>query len=336
MMQQVRDYAMLIVDPNGHILMWNQGAAQMTGYSQEEIIGKRLDVLHTLEDIQQEHMTEVFEKANREGRVFEEGWRARKDGSRFWASVLTTALRDDRGNPIGYGKIIRDLSEKREAEDTQRELSGRLLKFQDVERRRIARELHDTTSPLLTSLITRLYKAKQKANESTGDLAAILSETIAVAEATNSMVRTMASLIHPPMLDEEGLIPSLRWYVDAFANRTGVRVNADLPAESKRPPRDMEVALFRIAQEWMIRLTEAGSSTIAVRARDVSSALELQLEARGSHWPTEWRRSLEDARDALGVTILAERERLRQLGGALTIQASAERTTVIATVPSQG
>src|SRR5437763_8309161 len=113
-----------------------------------------------------------------------------------------------------------------------------------------------------------------------------------------------------------------------------MRANAEAPCECTRQTRVMGVALFRLAQEWMIRLSGAGSSAIAVAARDVSSTLELQLEARGTHWPTEWRRNLEDARDALGVTILAERERLRQLGGALTIQASAERTMIIATVPT--
>jgi PAS domain S-box-containing protein len=119
MVASVRDYAIFIIDPGGYVATWNAGAERFKGYTPEEIIGQHFSVFYTEEDREANRPAELLGIAAREGRVEEEGWRVRKDGTRFWANVVITALRDERGVLVGYAKVTRDLTERREA---QREL----------------------------------------------------------------------------------------------------------------------------------------------------------------------------------------------------------------------
>ena len=112
----VRDYAIFALDRTGHILTWNAGARRIKGYRREEILGRHFSVFYTPEDITRDLPGEELVIASREGRFEGEGWRLRKDGTRFWANVVITALHDDNGELIGFGKVTRDLTERRRAE----------------------------------------------------------------------------------------------------------------------------------------------------------------------------------------------------------------------------
>src|SRR3954468_23563014 len=112
----VSEYAIFLLDRGGHIQTWNTGARRLKGYTPEEIIGRHFSIFYTQEDIARDHPANELEIAAREGRYEEEGWRLRKDGSRFWANVIITALRDEAGALVGYGKVTRDLTARREAE----------------------------------------------------------------------------------------------------------------------------------------------------------------------------------------------------------------------------
>jgi len=116
MVEGVRDYAIFMLDPEGHISTWNAGAQRFKGYAPEEIIGRHFSVFYTPEDIARRHPEEELVIARREGQYEEEGWRIRKDGSRFWAHVVITALRDKQGRLHGFGKVTRDVTERRERE----------------------------------------------------------------------------------------------------------------------------------------------------------------------------------------------------------------------------
>src|SRR5262245_42874770 len=168
---RVRDYAIIMLDASGRIASWNEGAERIKGYRADEIIGKPMSTFYLAEDVNRKHPQELLERARDEGRVEEEGWRVRKDGKRFWADVVITALRDDKGHLRGYAKVTRDLTERRNSRLILRDLSGRLLQLQDEERRRISRELHDTTSPLLTGLTGKLYAAKNRARGASAEIA---------------------------------------------------------------------------------------------------------------------------------------------------------------------
>ncbi|OAI55090.1 hypothetical protein AYO44_02825 [Planctomycetaceae bacterium SCGC AG-212-F19] len=134
LVESTTDYAIFLLDAEGHVASWNPGAARIKGYTAEEIIGQHFSRFYTAEDIQAAKPPRELETARREGKYEEEGWRLRKDGSRFWANVLITALRDEAGNIRGFAKITRDLTLRKQAEDDARRLAGELAARQEAER----------------------------------------------------------------------------------------------------------------------------------------------------------------------------------------------------------
>jgi len=124
LIEQVQDYAIFAMDTEGNVRTWNPGAQRFKGYTADEIIGRNFSVFYTPEDIAAGRPRELLSTAARVGRAEDEGWRLRKDGSRFWASVLITALRSDDGSLIGFAKISRDLTQRRAAEERARQLAA--------------------------------------------------------------------------------------------------------------------------------------------------------------------------------------------------------------------
>ncbi len=112
LVQGVSDYAIYMLDPDGNVSSWNSGAERIKGYSAEEIIGQHFSTFYTEEDRAAGDPQKALEAARRHGRFEKEGWRQRKDGSRFWASVVIDAIKDDFGRVIGFAKITRDITEK--------------------------------------------------------------------------------------------------------------------------------------------------------------------------------------------------------------------------------
>jgi PAS domain S-box-containing protein len=125
LVEQVQDYAIFMLDPNGHITTWNAGAERIKGYRPEEIVGKHFSIFYPPESLRARHPEYELELAMRDGRYAEEGWRLRKDGTRFWASVAITALRDSAGNLLGFAKVTRDLTERQRTEEVLRQSEER-------------------------------------------------------------------------------------------------------------------------------------------------------------------------------------------------------------------
>jgi PAS domain S-box-containing protein len=121
LVESVKDYAILMLDPDGRIVSWNSGAQRIKGYCAEEAIGRHFSMFYTPDAVEQAHPDRELEIARREGRYEEEGWRVRKDGSRFWASVVITALCDEHGELRGFGKVTRDMTERRLTQEAERE-----------------------------------------------------------------------------------------------------------------------------------------------------------------------------------------------------------------------
>jgi PAS domain S-box-containing protein len=132
MIEQARDYALFILDPDGRILSWNLGAERLKGYAADEIIGRHFSVFYTREAVDSGWPGHELQVATVEGHFEDEGWRVRKDGSRFWASVVITALRDDEGKLLGFSKITRDLTDRRLREDALRQSEERFRLLVDA------------------------------------------------------------------------------------------------------------------------------------------------------------------------------------------------------------
>ena len=121
LVESIKDYAIIMLDPDGHVATWNVGAETFKGYRAEEIIGKDFSCFYPPEAIQRGLPEQELKTAAKDGRFEDEGWRVRKDGSRFWANVIITAIRDDAGKLIGFGKVTRDFTERMQLERTLRE-----------------------------------------------------------------------------------------------------------------------------------------------------------------------------------------------------------------------
>jgi PAS domain S-box-containing protein len=224
--------------------------------------------------------------------------------------------------------------ERNDAFEQMRTLTGRLMRAQDDERRRIAQLLHETTAQDLAALKMHLARlARTGGGLSEGDRAA-LTESIDLAERSMTGIRTLSYLLHPPFLDEAGLPSALRWYAAGFTERSGIKVDLDLPSTFGRLPQAVETALFRVVQEALINIHQhAGSQTATIRLRVDGQRLTLEIEDRGRGMSPALIEQLPSGGGALGVGVAGMRQRLQQLGGSLAIDSSERGTTVRAEIP---
>jgi PAS domain S-box-containing protein len=334
LVEGVKDYAIFMLDASGRVMSWNAGAERIKGYRRDEILGSHFSVFYPSEDVQSGKPNRVLEAAAAEGQFEDEGWRIRKDGSRFYANVVITALRDSEGSLRGFSKVTRDITERKRSEEAMRELSGRLLQIRDEERRRLARELHDSTAQTLTALSLNLSLMKELVDFSGSPKASKAhAESIELAKAASQEIRALSYLLHPPMLDEAGLLSALRWYVDGFVQRTSVSVDLEVPSELERLSTDVETALFRIAQECLSNIHRHSRSTTAtLRLLEDAGQITLEVADKGVGLPAGavGRRG---APLTTGVGIRGMHERVRQLGGRLELKPGNPGTRVIAVVP---
>jgi PAS domain S-box-containing protein len=338
--QAVQDYALFMLDPNGDVASWNRGAERIKGYEASEIIGRHFSCFYP-EDVRNEKPMLALRIAKEFGRFEEEGWRLRKDGSRFWASVVITAVRDDAGELIGFGKVTRDLTTKMiaqtfleeaqaklsQSEASLRELSRHLLRTQDEERRRIGREIHDSLGQYLAALKLKLDLMSPVTSD-INDCGALADECI-------KQVRTISYLLYPPMLEEMGLASAITWYLDGFSSRSKIKTTFRSSQDFGRLSRDAELALFRVLQESLTNVQRhSGSSTVEISiSRD--DVVELEVIDHGKGLPDAVRdEGTRDWMGSLGVGLRGMSERLRQIGGSLEVSSSSEGgTRVCATLP---
>ena len=231
------------------------------------------------------------------------------------------------------GAVVQDITGLKRAENTVRWLSGRLLQLRDDERRRLARDLHDSLGQTLTAIKMNLsYLARDTSHLDERGRNAI-AESKDLIDGSIKEVRTISHLLHPPMLDEVGLLPAIRWLATGFAQRSGIDVQLDLPASVRRLPTELEIAVFRAVQESLNNVhRHSGSATAEIRLAVEPEQIQLQVIDHGRGIPPQ-KLSFRRENDTIGVGILGMRERLRQLHGRLEITSNGQGTTVQVIIP---
>ena len=213
-----------------------------------------------------------------------------------------------------------------------RELSARLLQLQDEERRRIARELHDSVGQTLAALSMNLSAVRGEM-ERISRAAATLTDSEGLVRGMVTEVRTISHLLHPPLLDEAGLYSALRWYVDGFSQRSGIKVEVDVPDDLERLPADFETAIFRVVQECLTNIHRHSGSLVAkIRIRERDGQVMVDIEDKGKGIPPEKRAEMAST-GVTGVGIRGMQERLRQLGGKMAIESASSGTVVMVRLP---
>lgn len=362
--EAVRDYALFLLDPKGNITTWNTGAERIKGYKSSEIIGKHFSVFYPEEDLKTRKPWRELEVAAEEGRFEDEGWRLRKDGTKFWANVVITALKDPDGRLYGFGKVTRDLTERRrahqrlekaydrlqaevverrkaekrlyESEQSLRKLSLHLLRTQDEERRRIGRELHDSVGQSLAMLKINLVSLRLALPTSQAALLSQVEQSVQLSDEALTEIRTLSYLLYPPMLEEMGLKSAVPWYLDGFTKRSQIKTSLEVSPDLRRLPRDVELALFRVLQESLTNVHKhSGSATAHVRLfqEQESDKVVLEIEDEGKGLPPVMLESSDNPSTSLGVGLRGMTERMRQLGGSLEVKPGKKGTIVRAVIP---
>jgi len=357
LVEAVQDYAIFMLNPEGRVSSWNVGAERIKGYKSNEIIGQHFSCFYPEEDVREGKPGRELVVAEAEGRFEDEGWRIRKDGSRFWANVIITAIKDDTSKLLGFAKITRDatermqthkalereVGERRDAERrfqrseiSLRQLSLHLLRTQDEERRRIGRDLHDSLGQYLAVLKMKLDSVAALIGQRQDEMGREFDQCIRLMEDSIREVRTVSYLLYPPMLEEMGLKSAIPWYLDGFSTRSGIKTTFEVQTEFGRLPRDSELALFRVLQEGLTNVhRHSGSPTAHVRllVKDGMGVLEIQDNGKGIR-PELLAEFCQEWMGGLGIGVRGMNERMRQLGGRLELFSNECGATVTAMVPA--
>ncbi len=335
--------------PDGRFLAANPAVARLLGYdSPEELMAGVSDIGRQIyvDPIRREEWKRILEKHDALS-GFEVELR-RKDGSTIWVSMSTRALRDEDGELVHYATSLQDVTQRRKAEESLREVSGLLLRSQTEERRRISRELHDSTAQSLAALAINLGLVDRAAYVLDDVARRRLADSLELARQCCREIRTLSYLLHPPSLEEADLWSAVRWYAEGFTSRSGIHVDLTMPDDPGRLPQEVETALFRIVQESLanihrhsgsrrarIRIArEAGRVTLVVR--DDGRGMERASRGRGVRpvpLAGSGRHAGPGRHAGLGVGITGMRERVRQLGGHIEIDSSDSGTSVTVMLP---
>lgn len=257
------------------------------------------------------------------------------DGQQKTILNSSAPIRNPAGVIVGAVFVNEDVTERVRAEEALHQLTGQLLRLQDEERRRLARELHDATAQKLAVLLLGLKSLTAQASSLDARAQESLAECQALAKQCADELRTFSYLLHPPLLEELGLAGAVRDYADGFAQRSGLRVDLEVSPSLERLPREKELAIFRVLQESLANVhRHSGSKTVSIRLTQLRGEIRLEVQdaGRGLELKTD-PASGEKAPSKLGVGVAGMRERLRQLGGRLEFESGHPGTTVRATLP---
>src|ERR1700684_197474 len=352
----------------GVITSWNAGAEHLFGYTAKEAMGKNISMIIPVDRHDEE--TSILARLRQGEKIEHfDTIRVRKDGTALQISLSISPILDAAGKIIGASKIARDVSERKKIErylqesegrfrtladalDTQvqfrtqevrrqkteilqqsdqlQDLSGRLMHAQDEERRRIARELHDSAGQNLAALGISLTRIERDAKRDPARLAERIKDAQELIQNLTQEIRTTSYLLHPPMLDQNGLSSALRWYIDGLVERSGLSIELTIQEDLGRLAPEVELAIFRLVQECLTNIhRHSGSKTAIIRVARESDKIRAEVQDRGKGISQE--RLAEVQSRGVGVGLRGMRERVRQSHGELTINSNPLGTKITAT-----
>jgi PAS domain S-box-containing protein len=341
---RVTDDALLAVNPS---------FARMHKWKRDELVGRSF-----LETFAPEFRTSLSvhsRLADVRGHHSFESVHIRKDGTHFAVLTELTSIKDFHHKPSLRAAMVLNITERKRTEQLQkqtleglrdqlkqrtvalRHVAGRLLRSQDDEHRRIARELHDSVGQYLTALkidLARLVDFELNSGISTYQKRECLSGCLHLAEICLNETRTLSHLLHPPLLDEAGLISAMHWYIEGFSKRSGMHVSCSLPSSPVRLPGYLELALFRTLQESLTNVyRHSGSKTVEVQLAIKSHEATLRIHDRGRGLRPELLRQFQEHGTGVGIGLAGIRERMIELEGHLSLESDTHGTIVTATLP---
>ncbi len=331
----VEDYAIFMLDRSGNVVSWNPGAERAKGYSADEIVGCHFSIFYTDEDAEAGQPARLLAAAKAQGHVEDQGWRIRKDGTRFWAHVVITAVQDEQGELIGFAKITRDLTESLRLQELERVAADTALvqQAQENERKRIARELHDDLGQRISALKMTLSLHETEVQryiprDGLGSLTGVrdLADQI---DAMAAAMRRLAADLRPPILDDLGLAAAVQWMAEKFEQHYGVSTRCQIEIEDVHLNDLATISLFRVVQEALTNVARhAEAAEVSITLRSDGQNCHVRIRDDGGGLPIGWKLRP----DAFGMRGM--RERIAQLGGDLSVDGRpGAGVTVSARVP---
>lgn len=368
LIHSVKDYAIIMMDPEGNILSWNDGAERLKGYESVEIMGKNYSIFFTPEDRATGKPAAQLRKAVETGQSEDEGWLVRKDGWAFWANTVITPVRDEQGRVYGFAKITRDMTERREreesirvlnehleerieartaelsrlnealqsevrerknAEEQIRALAARQERVREDERTRLAREIHDALGQMCTALKMDIAWIAKRLPKDQKRLNEKSEGALKLVSELIKSLRRLSTELRPSTLDTLGLVASIEWQAQQFEAHTGIPCQLHLPEKDLTLDKERSTAIFRIFQETLTNVARhAGATKVQTSLVVGENDVALITHDNGAGFDL----SGVERRGSLGL--LGMKERAHLLGGDFKISSSPGKgTTVVVHVP---
>jgi PAS domain S-box-containing protein len=349
---------LVLLEPDGTIIEANRTALEAAGRTQEELIGQKFwEPWWSGLPEEMQAVKEAVARAALGESVRSECYFCLSDGSKRFADRTINPVIAEDGNVVMIVATALDMTEQKELRDELearveertyeleeknkallqqadlvREISGRLLHSQEEERRRVARELHDSAGQITTALQLILVPLESEAQQLKSEFAGRIKESITLVDQLSKELRTVSYLLHPPLLDEAGLPSAIRWYVEGFSERSKIEVELDVSEDFGRLSHEMEMTVFRIIQECLTNIhRHANGKSASIRILRGADELFVEVQDNGKGFIGSNGNSSKTVRE--GVGIRGMRERVKQLGGSFEIRSNASGTVITAVFP---